>query len=259
MAHATGIVEQRPHDDAIVVRWLGRLICIPADGVSRAKPAAPMASKGVYRFRIAAFYSRNIPNLFFAGPDHQCVARRVWIKLGSWRLAATIGAAVGMASTECRRQAVLPRALGTGDYIAGLQRALLRVGHHLPGLALRDPQDLVPRAKLTASSELQLVGLKPDGPVLPLAERWAMLLPVTTGTQLELTVFTHTKLPSKLRVELRVSSRLDNHTPDITLETLDVNVRPGTINRWRWISRIALRRRGTRSCVSSATNPSACG
>jgi hypothetical protein len=221
------VVEQRPKDDAIAFGgW--SIDLHPADGVFSERPGCNQwHAKGIYAIPYRCVYSRNIPNLFLAGR----IISSSHVAFGSSRVMATcayVGAAVGMAATLCRRHGVLPRALGTDKYLADLQRALLRVGHYLPGVALHDRHDLVKRATLTVSSELQFSELKPDGPVLPLAERWAMLLPVAAGTQLCLTFFTHAQHPSKLRVELRVSSRVDNHTPDTTLETLTVTVGQGT-------------------------------
>jgi hypothetical protein len=220
------IVEQRPKEDAIAFGgW--SIDLHPADGVFSEKPGCNQwHAKGIYPIPYRCVYSRNISNLFLSGR----IIGASHVAFGSSRVMATcayVGAAVGVAATLCRRHNVLPRALGTGEKLAELQRALLRIGHHLPGRALHDPHDLAPRASLIASSELELTDLKPDGPVLPLAERWAMLLPVAAGMQLRLTLWTHAQHPAQLRVELRVSSRADSHTPDVTLETLTAVVREG--------------------------------
>ncbi len=219
------IVEQRPQPDAIAFGgW--SIDLHPADGVFSEKPGCNQwHAKGIYPIPYRCVYSKNIPNLFLAGR----IISASHVAFGSSRVMATcayVGEAVGLAAALCTRQKLLPRQLGQ-QRIAELQRALLRIGHHIPGHALRDPHDLAPHAQLSASSELQLRALKPDGPVLPLGERWAMLLPVAAGTQLQLTVFTHAVKPATLRAELRVSSRADNHTPDVTLEQLTLEITPG--------------------------------
>lgn len=220
------IIEQRHKEDAVAFGgW--SIDLHPADGVFSERPGCNQwHAKGIYAIPYRCVYSRNVPNLFLAGR----IVSASHVAFGSSRVMGTcayIGAAVGMAATLCRIHGVLPRVLGTGAYLLGLQRALLRVGHHLPGFALHDPHDLCRRATLTGSSELNLLELKSDGPVRPLAEPWAMLLPVSAGTKLNLIVFTHAQSASKLRVELRVSGRADNHTPDITLETLELGVSEG--------------------------------
>lgn len=111
--------------------------------------------------------------------------------------------------------------------MAKLQRALLRTGQHIPGLALDDAEDLARHAAITASSELRLGALAPDGPWLPLSDGVAMMLPVTPGVRLEFSLFADVKAAAGLRVELRQSSRADNHTPDVTLETRTLALQSG--------------------------------
>jgi hypothetical protein len=152
------------------------------------------------------------------------------VAFGSTRVMATCAhtaQAVGLAAAVCRRQHVIPSALIDPPRMLQLQRALLRTGHHIPGVTLQDDADLAPQAEITASSELQLRALKADGPLLSLANGWAILLPVTPGTRLELTVFADVSRPAELRVELRQSSRALNHTPDVTLERQTIALREG--------------------------------
>ncbi len=220
------IVEQRMHPDAIAFGgW--SIDLHPADGLFSEKPGCNQwHAKGVYQIPYRSVYSKNIPNLFLAGR----IISASHVAFGSSRVMGTcayVGEAVGMAAALCHRQGLLPRALGAPDRIADLQRALLRIGHHIPGCALRDPADLAPRARIHASSELRLAELKPDGPVLKLAERWAIMLPVAAGSQLKLTIFTHAAQAANLRIELRTSSRVGNHTPDVTHEQLTLAVLAG--------------------------------
>ena len=110
--------------------------------------------------------------------------------------------------------------------MAELQRALLRSGQHVPGLVLDDPLDLARSAEISVSSELRLSGFAADGPLITLHDGWAMLLPVSAGTRLKLSVFAAVTAASDLRVELRQSSRANNHTPDVKLEARTVSLRP---------------------------------
>ena len=219
------VVEQRPHADAIAFGgW--SIDLHPADGVFSEKPGCNQwHAKGVYEIPYRCTYSKNVPNLFLAGR----IVSASHVAFGSSRVMGTcaaIGQAVGMAAALCRRHAVEPRELGQ-RHIADLQRALLRVGHFIPRRVLDDPADLARGAQISASSELALRSLPPDGPVRHLDAQWAMLLPVTAGTRLQPTVFTHAAAATTLRVELRQSSRADNHTPDIVLERIEVAVEVG--------------------------------
>ena len=213
------IVEQRAQPDGIAFGgW--SIDLHPADGVFSEKPGCNQwHAKGIYSIPYRSVYSRNIPNLFLAGR----IISASHVAFGSSRVMGTcayVGEAVGVAAALCRQHGILPRGLGTAERMAELQRALLRIGHYIPGCTLQDPSDLARHATISASSELRLAQLAPDGPLLLLNERWAMMLPVTTGTKLQLSVFTTTATPTHLRAELRISSKADNHTPDVTLEEL---------------------------------------
>jgi hypothetical protein len=212
------LVEQRPHPD--VIGHGGWAIDLhPADGVFSEKPGcAQWHAKGVYGIPFRCLYSRNISNLFLAGR----IISATHVAFGSSRVMATcavVGQAVGAAAVLCRSHDEHPRGLTAPARMAELQRTLLRSGQHLPGIRLVDTLDLAASAEIRASSGLRLGGLKPDGPLIALRDGWAMMLPVTEGTRLALRVFAEVSADAELRVELRQSSRADNHTPDVTLET----------------------------------------
>ena len=222
------IVEQRAHADAVAFGgW--SIDLHPGDGVFSEKPGCNQwHSKGVYQIPYRCLYSRNISNLFLSGR----IISASHVAFASSRVMATcahVGQAVGLAAALCRRDALLPRALTSPARMAELQRALLRTGQHIPGHSLAgDAADLAPRATISASSEYQLTALPADGPAVSLADGWAMMLPVTAGTQLDLTVFADVAAAADLRVELRQSSRADNHTPDVTLEKKTLPLAAGT-------------------------------
>ncbi len=221
------VVEQRPHPDAVAFGgW--SIDLHPADGVFSEKPGCNQwHAKGVYSIPYRCLYSRNIRNLFLAGR----IISATHVAFGSSRVMATcahIGQAVGMAAAHCHRSGLLPRELGEAARMADLQTALLRTGHHLPGVRLRDADDVARSATITASSEFKLDELEPDGPMLKLTDAWAMMLPVKPGSQLDLHFLATVETSADLRIELRQSSRADNHTPDITLESQVQRLSPGS-------------------------------
>ncbi len=224
------IVEQRSQPDAVAFGgW--SIDLHPADGVFSEKPGCNQwHAKGIYQIPYRALYSRSLDNLFLAGR----LISATHVAFGSSRVMATcahVGQAVGMAAALCRRSGIRPRALNDASRMAELQRELLRTGHHIPGLRLIDPDDLAPRATLLASSEMTLSSLPPDGPAVTLTDAWAMMLPVTSCGQIDLTVFVDVEARAELRVELRQSSRVDNHTPDVTLEAIRIPLGPGRHQR----------------------------
>ena len=220
------IIEQRFHPDA--VSFGGWAIDLhPPDGVYSQQPGCQQwHAKGVFPIPYRSLYSRNIDNLFLAGR----ITSSSHIAFGSTRVMATCGhsaQAVGMAAVLCRRDNLAPRDLVAPERMAELQRRLLRSGQYIPGVPLQDSSDLATRAALRASSTYQLAEL-PAGPDrLPLTEAWAMMIPVVAGPMPKVTFTLDVAEATELAVELRVSSKPANHTPDVTLATASLALRPG--------------------------------
>lgn len=213
------IVEQRSHPDAVSFGgWAMDLH--PVDGVFSAQPGCTQwHSKGVYTIPYRCLYSRNIRNLFLAGR----IISASHVAFGSTRVMCTCahsGQAVGMAAAQGR----LPVEVD----VPRLQQDLLRAGQFIPGIALQDPANLAASATLTATSELLLDELPPTGETLPLSQPWAMLFPVSPGPAPATTLFLDVAQATTLQCELRVSSKPDNHTPDVTLKSLSLPVAAGT-------------------------------
>jgi hypothetical protein len=220
------VVEQRTHPDAVAFGgW--SIDLHPADGVFSEKPGCNQwHSKGIYQIPYRCLYSHNITNLFLAGR----IVSASHVAFGSSRVMAT-GAhgaqAVGMAAALCSRHQLLPRDLTETDHMQILQQELLKTGQHIPGVTLRDNADLTQQATLTASSEFVLTELPPDGPVRPLAQSAAQMLPLSVGAIPQMTAWVTAERETTLTVELRRSSKAFNHTPDITLETLTLPLAKG--------------------------------
>ena len=221
------IIEQRQHPDA--VSFGGWAIDLhPADGVYSAQSGCQQwHSKGVYPIPYRAMYSRNITNLFLAGR----IISASHIAFGSTRVMATCahgGQAVGLAAALCVKNKLMPRDLLAASRMAELQRELLRRGQFIPGVALDDPADLARQAEITASSELKLAELTPSGETLPLTASWAMMLPVQQGAMPAVECLLDVSASTTLQAELRVSSKPENHTPDVTLAKEEVTLAAGS-------------------------------
>jgi hypothetical protein len=227
MLRQQDVVEQRQHADA--VSFGGWAIDLhPVDGVYSAQQSCTQwHSKGVYQIPYRTMYSRNITNLFLAGR----IISASHIAFGSTRVMATCahgGQAVGMAAALCVRDGLKPRDLLAAPRMAQLQRELLRRGQFIPGVALDDPADLARTAQITATSELKLARLASSGETMPLTASWAMMLPVQPGPMPTVEYLLDVADPTTLRAELRVSSQPENHTPDVTLATLEVKLAAGS-------------------------------
>ncbi|GAB4023879.1 FAD-dependent oxidoreductase [Spirosoma koreense] len=221
------VVEQRPHPDAVAFGgW--SIDLHPADGIFSEKPGCNQwHSKGIYSIPYRCLYSRNVSNLFLAGR----IISASHVAFGSSRVMATgahVGQASGMAAALCTREHLLPRDLTEPSRMQTLQQELLKSGQHIPGLSLQDADDLVQQATVTASSEFVLTELPPDGPLMPLLQSAAQMLPLPAGPVPKLTTFVTADRATTLTVELRRSSKPFNHTPDVTLETKTLSIGKGS-------------------------------
>lgn len=225
MLHQKDIVEQRTHKDAVA--YGGWSIDLhPADGVFSEKPGCNQwHSKGTYQIPYRCLYSKNIKNLFLAGR----IISATHVAFASTRVMATaahIGQAVGMAAFFAKEHGLKPAQLLQESYLSSLQQELLKTGHHIPGIALNDPKDLVQSAQLSASSEYALKTLPLDF-LKNLDVSTAQMLPLQQGEKLQLSFCTEAEENTMLQIELRISSKIENYTPDVILEQQTLNLKKG--------------------------------
>lgn len=220
------VVEQRQHYDAVAFGgW--SLDLHPADGIySDQKGCNQWHSKGVYQIPYRCYYSKNIENLFLAGR----IMSASHVAFGSSRVMATCahGAqAVGMAAALATEYDLEPRDISDDKYIRLLQKELNKRGQSIPGFPLKDDHNLVNEAEVSASNELALNYLPFDGPWLPLEHSAAQLLPFKAKVHYGFRFQIKAKKSTVLEVELRTSSRCQNHTPDLILEKQQFELEKG--------------------------------
>ncbi|HEX6685640.1 MAG TPA: FAD-dependent oxidoreductase [Candidatus Limnocylindrales bacterium] len=223
MLRQNDILAQSRHGDAVASGgW--SIDLHPADGVFSEFPGSShLHARGIYQIPFRCLVSRDLPNLMLAGR----IISVSHVAFGSTRVMATgahCGQAVGMAAALCARDGLLPSEVP----IPALQRELLRTGQHIPGLALSDPDDLVPAATLNPSSEFVVSELPADGPALPLSVSRAQLLPLPSGPLPRITFTVDVTAPTTLRVEARTGDLPDNHTPDVLLGASDLELPTGS-------------------------------
>mgnify|MGYP001485636616 CR=1 FL=1 len=220
------IIEQTHFDD--VVAFGGWSIDLhPADGVFSEKPGCNQwHSKGIFGIPYRCYYSHNVSNLFLAGR----IISSTHVAFGSTRVMGTGahgGQAVGIAASLCKKYSISPREVGQ-QYVDEIQLNLLKSGQHLPGICLNDNDDLVQHAiDITATSALVLQEI-------PAADIWrtikhsaAQMLPVSAGEMPTVTLYVNALEATTLEVQLRRSSKVFNHTPDIVLETKNIALKAG--------------------------------
>lgn len=213
------IIEQRFHEDA--VSYGGWSIDLhPAAGVFGEESACNQwHSKGVYQIPYRCLYSKGIDNLFLAGR----IISVSHVAFGSTRVMTTSAhsaQAVGVAAAICRNENLSPREIYSKGRIVELQRNLSQMGQYIPQIVLNDAENLVMKATLSASSEYHFKGFPADGEMQVLDESVAQMMPLKAGDGLKgIGVQLSASEETSLEVELRISSKPFNHTPDIILES----------------------------------------
>ena len=219
------IVEQRAHSDAVAFGgW--SIDLHPADGVFSEKPGCNQwHARGIYDIPYRSYYSRNVKNLFLAGR----IISVSHVAFASSRVMGTSaygGQAVGMAAVLCKEHGMLPAELYTNGLVSVLQQRLMVRGQHLPQLRLYDANNLVNDATITASSTLAFEQF-PEGELRALDPAVAQMLPLPAGDVPIISLHAYTEQPATLEVELRISSKAGNYTPDVTLATVKKDLAAG--------------------------------
>lgn len=167
------------------------------DGYWKHHPGVP-----IYTIPYRCLYSKNIPNLMFAGRC-QSVTH---IALGSVRVEATLftlGQAAGTAAALSTAKGLAPREYGK-KHIHELQQQLLKDDQYIPGVINEDPLDHARKARVSATSTMTWREL--DGNDSNFSSR--------QGVRHELflnraTAFVRGDLQELAAVECRVASELD--------------------------------------------------
>lgn len=219
------IVERRRHEDAVAFGgWAIDLH--PADGVYSDKSScSQFHSKGIYQIPYRCFYSKEIKNLFFGGR----IISVSHVAFGSTRVMATCGhggQAVGMAAAIATRHDLTPRDLSKGPYLKKLQCELNKIGQSIPNVPLEDDQNLVDKARISSSSELNLSAIPADGPWIPLKYSTAQMIPMTMGQAYNVKLKVRASESTTLVAQLRAPS-CDHFTPDIHHEEFKINLTTG--------------------------------
>jgi hypothetical protein len=209
------IVEQKTFDDTVAFGgW--SLDLHPADGVySDQSGCNQWHSKGFTAFPTAVFTVKTSNNLFIAGR----IISATHVAFASTRVMATSatgGQAVAMAAAIAKKYNCTAREVGD-LHLAELQLELWRSGQYLPQTQISDPDNLVEKATITASSSLQLGELPGSDHWAAIEHSVAQMLPVHLKMP-AMTVSVEASQHTTLNVELRKSSKAFNHTPDVTLE-----------------------------------------
>lgn len=210
------IVGQREFADA--VSYGGWAIDLhPAEGVYSDKPpCSQYHAKGVYQIPYRCFLSRDIDNLFLAGR----IISASHIAFGSTRVMITCahgGQALGQAAAMSVAQGCDPKALLAPEAMKNLQQALSLNGQAIPGIAIDKTECLSQSASVRVSSTYPGSTLGAADDWITLHQSVAQMLPLTAGPVAPVTLTVKAETDCELRVELRVSEKAKNFTPEKVL------------------------------------------
>ena len=117
-------------------------------------PFTPTNIDQLYTIPLRCLFSRNVPNLFFAGRNISATH----VAFASTRVMATcsvMGQAIGTAAALAIPKRALPREMAEGHNIEELQLRLLKDDAFIPAVYRDDYRDLTRNAKVTVSSEMK--------------------------------------------------------------------------------------------------------
>ncbi len=220
------VIERRPHADTVAFGgWA--LDLHPADGVySEFENCTHWRMPGIYPIPYRCLYSRNVRNLFLAG---RCISAS-HVAFGSTRVMGTLalcGQAVGVAAAVCREQDAEPAALHDGGLLHTLQARLHRTGQHMPGVHVRDDQDIAPEAMIDVSSTHRFTGLAPGQDWQSLRRPIAQLIPLAPGPLPTFRVPLRATQNGRARVELRCHDQPACYIPKNLLAETEVELCAG--------------------------------
>jgi hypothetical protein len=220
------IVEQNHFYD--VVAFGGWAIDLhPADGVFSELPGCNQYhAKGIYEIPYRCYFSKDIENLFIAGR----LISASHVAFGSTRVMATSahgGQVVGMAAALCTKNGFAPRKLSKKENIHLLQQNLNISGQSIPGVPIDNSNNMALSARIEVSSELYLDVIPFDGPWLKLDVSAGQLLPLLKDTSYRFEVSVDVESSTILEVELQISSKIFNYTPDILIESQNIPLKKG--------------------------------
>ena len=220
------IVEQRTFDDAVAFGgWAIDLH--PGDGLYSALPGCSQwHTKGIYQIPFRAFMNKQVSNLLFAGR----IISASHVAFGSTRVMATCGhgaQAVGMAAAMCVNRRLSTEEILQKEHLSSLQNQLNMNGQSIPGLPIEHERLSVSKPEISVSSTAVLGGLPFDGAWESLTEGIAQLLPLKANQKYSFNIQVAADTDTKLLVQLRRSDRMGNYTPDVVMESQEIQVAKG--------------------------------
>jgi len=227
MINQKDVIDQRTHYDAVTFGgW--SIDLHPSDGVFSEKNGCNQwHSKGIFQIPYRCYITNDLDNVFVAGR----LISASHVAFGSTRVMATSGVGgevVGTAAALCLENKWTTVDLSAKENVGILQKELIKAGNYIPQINLSIDDNLLLKASMSVSSELKLSEIPfESGHWKSLAQSAAQMLPLPKGDSPVFSVRLKAEEKTELQVELRISSKSFNHTPDVTLAKKSIIVDKG--------------------------------
>ncbi|MFE5323761.1 FAD-dependent oxidoreductase [Paenibacillus sp. NPDC056579] len=181
---------------------------------------------GLYNIPFRSLYSRNIPNLLFAGRNMSATH----VAFGSTRVMATcgcMGQAVGAAASLCSKYGVDPAAL-VHEHMPELQAMLLRDGQTIVGLRETLDPYFADGVSIRASSQRSYSNELPSEAV-QLERGLCLVLPIGTNEaeSVRIKIRNGSAHTETLQVKLMGGERKETYIPDYEIKSCNVEIAGG--------------------------------
>lgn len=195
----------------------------PAEGVySELSSCSQYHSKGIYGIPYRSYVSKDIKNLYFVGR----LISVSHVAFGSTRVMITSamgGQAIGTAAAMCVHKQCFPADLLEQNELKELQQQLNLDGQSIPHIPICQEDNLAKSATISVSSSMNLAEFDKNGEWQLLEFSRGMLLPMQKDTAYTFEVEALGLDKTELVIDLMVSKKPYNYTPDVLIEK---NVRP---------------------------------
>ena len=173
-----------------------------------------------------SLYSKDVPNLLFAGRDISVTH----VALGTLRVMATcavIGQAAGTAAALCCRKEIDPRTLGR-NHIKELQQQLLDDDCYIVDMPKDNSGDLIRQAAIKTSSEAVLDIHQVDS-WFELNKCCCQMFPVSEKRVEKVGFYIRSELnaPVTIKAGLRAADTINDFKSDVDLAAAEAKIRPG--------------------------------
>ncbi len=185
---------------------------------------------GPYNIPLRSLYSRHTGNLFLAGRNISATH----YGLSSTRVmftTAQLGEAVGMAAVQCVCRNQTPRELYVNKMVIDVQNELFKNDHHIHDWPIVLPDDIAPKARISASTELPSVDILNSFRTDLLTEDRMMLITVVTDQLEGIELLADAAAKTTLHLELYQGPESKSTFPENMIWSGEVSVEKG-MKQW---------------------------